>query len=48
MILVMRYCHVTGGGRIRFQIYRSMGGSLATAFTKTKGTMVRAKKLFAQ
>jgi len=33
--LVMCYCHVTEGGRIRLQIQRSTGGSIATAFSKT-------------
>jgi len=28
---VVRYWHVTGGGRIRFQLWRSTGGSIATA-----------------
>jgi len=26
------YCHVTGGGQIRFQIQRSTGGSAAFDF----------------
>jgi len=29
----VRYCHVAGGGQIRFQIRKSIGGFGATAFT---------------
>ena len=29
----MHYCHVTGGGLIRFQISRPTGGPVATAFS---------------
>jgi len=29
-ILIVFYCHVTRGGRIRCQIWRSTGGSAAT------------------
>jgi len=31
----MRYCHVTEGGHIRFQIWRYIGGSVATANIKS-------------
>jgi len=33
-ILLLRKCHITRGGRIRFQIWRSTGGSVATALLK--------------